>query len=103
MATPIICAIDQDATHAHLAHLAERDLDPPAVGFSAGAMSGRTRHHAKNGADRTESNYQSLGPRNAGELLRVVGVENRSQEAQFAVAGCSRETAEEAKAARPAV
>lgn len=45
MATPVP-AIDQDAAHAHLAHLAERDLERPAVGLCWRVASGRTRHAA---------------------------------------------------------
>ena len=68
-------AIDQDAAQAHLAHLAERDLHRPAVGVRGRMAANRAGHSANHDAERAESNYQSLGPRNARELLRIVGVE----------------------------
>lgn len=75
MAAPVIGAIDQDAAQAHLAHLAERDFDRPAVGVRGRVAADRTGHAAIEARRRRESNYQSLGPQNARELLRVVGVE----------------------------
>lgn len=39
-------AVDQDAAHAHAAHLAEGDLDRPAVGMRSCTTSRRVRHPA---------------------------------------------------------
>jgi hypothetical protein len=64
MATTIVRAIDQDALHAHLAHVAEGDLFRP--------------HAAIKAARNSASNYRFLAARNARELRPVVGVD-RSQ------------------------
>jgi len=58
--------IDKDATQAHFAHLAEGDLDGAAVNERGRLASDRVRHAAIEARRRPESNYQSLGPRNAG-------------------------------------
>ncbi len=71
-------AIDQDTADAHLAHLAQRDLDGPTVGAGRRDASGRTRHPAKNGADDAESNYRFRVGRNNAELLPVVAVDNNA-------------------------
>ena len=66
-------AIDEDAAQAHLPHLAEGDLDGAAVNVRGRVAAGRAGHAAIETRRRPESNYQSLGSRNARELLRVVG------------------------------
>ena len=69
-------AIDEHAAQAHLAHLAKGDLDGATVSKRGRVASDRARHGAIETRRRPESNYQSIGPRNAHEPLRVVGVEN---------------------------
>jgi hypothetical protein len=69
-------AVDQDAAQAHLPHLAEGDLHRAAVSKRGRVASDRAGHSTKDDAGRAESNYQSLGPRSARGLLRVVGVDN---------------------------
>ena len=71
-------AIDQHAAHAHLAHVAESDLEWSAVGVRRCVAADRARHAAIEAQRKAESNYQSLGPRHARELLRVVGVNEAS-------------------------
>lgn len=66
-------AIDEDAAQAHLPHLAEGDLDGAAVNVRGRVAAGRAGHAAIETRRRPESNYQSLGSRNARELPRVVG------------------------------
>lgn len=72
-----VSAADQDVLHAHFSHFAEGDLHWPAVGMMAqgGVASTGLRHAAIETPGHQESNYQSLGLRNARELLLVVGVE----------------------------
>ena len=67
-------AIDEHAAHAHLPHFAEGDLDGATVNMRGGVASDRARHAAIEAGRWPESNYQSLGPRTARELLRVVVV-----------------------------
>ena len=64
-------AIDQHAAYTHLPHLAEGDLDRPPVGVRRRVAADRARHAAIEAQRKAESNYQSLGPRNARELLRA--------------------------------
>ncbi|WP_210161920.1 hypothetical protein [Bradyrhizobium diazoefficiens] len=71
-------AIDQDAAQTHFAHLAERDLERPAIGVRLRVASDRARHAAIEAGRRPESNYQSLGPRNAREILPAVGVDKQA-------------------------
>lgn len=71
-------AVDQDAAQAHLAHLAERDLERPAVGMSWRVASDKARHAAIETRRRPESNYRLLVVQSARQLLRVVGVEDSS-------------------------
>ncbi|GAA0004396.1 hypothetical protein BDS110ZK4_24220 [Bradyrhizobium diazoefficiens] len=68
-------AIDEDAAHAHLPHLAEGDLDGAAVNMRGRVASDRARHAAIEAGRRTESNCRFLAAWNDGELLQIVGVE----------------------------
>lgn len=67
-------AVDQDATRAHLPHLAERDLQRTAVSMRRRVAAGRAGHAAIEAIRRLESNYRLLVARNARKLLRVVGL-----------------------------
>ncbi|MGY3278837.1 hypothetical protein ACVJ5M_006434 [Bradyrhizobium sp. S3.7.6] len=60
------------ATQAHLAHLAEGDLEWSPVGVRRRVAAGRAKHAAIKAASKRVANYQSLGPRNEREPLRVV-------------------------------
>lgn len=75
-------AVDQDAAQTHLAHFAESDLERPAVGTGL-CVASRARHAAIKGRRRRESNYQSLGVRNASGLLRVAVAEKSSHQSSF--------------------
>ena len=68
-------AVDQDATQAHRAHLAEGDLHRPAVGMR-GRGASRSGHAAIEVQRGRESNCRLLVCRNARELLRIVAVED---------------------------
>lgn len=53
-------AIDQDAAQAHLAHLAERDLERPAVGLRRRVAAGRAGHRPIEVRRDRKSNYRFL-------------------------------------------
>lgn len=69
-------AIDQDAAQAHLAHLAERDLNRPTVGVRGRVALDVARHGAIETQRRPESNCRLLVVRPALELLPAVGVDS---------------------------
>ncbi|WP_167768347.1 hypothetical protein [Bradyrhizobium sp. MOS001] len=70
-------AIDQDVAHAHLSHLAEGDLDRPAVGVCGRMAAGRAGHVAIETRRKPESNCRLVVAQNARGLLPVGDVENR--------------------------
>lgn len=72
-------AIDQDAAQAHLAHLAERDLDRAAVGRRWRVAADRARHACIGARRGPESNRQSLGSRSGTSTLSIGDVENTSR------------------------
>lgn len=63
MTATVVGAINQHVPNAHLAHLAEGDLDRPAVGVRWRVASDRERHAGIEARRRRESNYQCLGAR----------------------------------------
>jgi hypothetical protein len=63
------------AAHAHLAHLAELDLEWSTVGVRGRGASDRTRHAAIETRRGRESNCRLKVAQNARELLRTVGVD----------------------------
>ncbi|MEH2485403.1 hypothetical protein [Bradyrhizobium sp. AZCC 2230] len=72
-------AIDQHAAQSHLSHLAEGDLELPAVGVRrrVALVAG---HAAIEAVRRPESNCRLVVAQNARELLRVVGVEKHASD-----------------------
>jgi hypothetical protein len=72
VAAPIVGAVDEDATDAHLAHLGEGDLQRTAVSFGWCAAWKRAGHAPYQRCLQGPVKLQSLGPWNARELLRVV-------------------------------
>lgn len=72
-------AIDQDATQAHIPHLAERDLDRAAVGMRWRVAADRARHACIGARRGPESNRQSLGSGSGTSTLSVGDVENTAR------------------------
>lgn len=79
MAASVVRAIDQDAAHADVAHVANGDLDQAAVCAGGRVASDRLGMAPSKRHRDHRANYQSFGPRSARKLLRVVGLERRSK------------------------
>ena len=70
-------AVEQDATQAHLAHLAKGNLDRAAVSVSRRVTSNWAGHAVMKAAARPKSKSRSVAGRDGMDLPPVVGVDSR--------------------------